>query len=404
MKIIVCTSFFPTREHPDVPKFVQDQVSAIRKARPGLDITVLCPAFGENNTPIAHEYPVEFFNYFWPRHSQKLAGSGMMPALKANHLLWVQVPFLFVCQFFALLKLTRKQRPDYIYAHWFTPQGINAGLVGKITKTPFVFTSHSSDVMVWKAVPFLGKRIVGYFVRSASAVSVVSSRSLAKVQHFFSKSEWLEVNDKVHIIPMGVSIQNKRHAKKKAKKITNILFIGRLVEKKGVSFLIEAFSIVSSRLGENLTLTIAGDGELKSSLEEMVARLDLSNNVRFVGFVSGKEKENLLETADILVVPSIITASGDAEGLPVSLLEGLAAGKLCIATDESGADDIIADGGNGFMVKGGDTPALAKSLEKVIALDDKERQNVQSNALKLSKNFSWEVIANKHLDLLFPDV
>jgi glycosyltransferase involved in cell wall biosynthesis len=103
-------------------------------------------------------------------------------------------------------------------------------------------------------------------------------------------------------------------------------------------------------------------------------------------------------------VPSIITDSGDAEGLPVSLMEGLAYGKVCIATNESGADDILIDGKDGFLLPQKDVDGLSAALVRAARLTPTERQAMTTAAQATAQQFSWPTIARQHYDFLFKDL
>ena len=115
-----------------------------------------------------------------------------------------------------------------------------------------------------------------------------------------------------------------------------------------------------------------------------------------LGHVSGEAKRGYLQGADVLVLPSIVTAHGDAEGLPAVLLEGLAAGQLCIASDASGADEVLTDGEDGFLVPAGDAAALVAALGTVLALDPMAREAISERALGRAQAFDWPVIAQAH--------
>ena len=107
VKILVPVSFFPRSQDDRVPRFVEDQVQAFLREDSRLEITVLVPHHGD--TPRAEEregYRVVRFHYFWPRRLERLAGAGIVPALKACPALLVQVPFLFVAEFVAHLVVT----------------------------------------------------------------------------------------------------------------------------------------------------------------------------------------------------------------------------------------------------------------------------------------------------------
>lgn len=404
--ILVVASTFPASNTDPVPAFVKDQVIALKRRYLNLTMIVLCPHDKGSNTKsfTRHEHYDEYrFHYFWPFAAEKLVGRGIMPALKANPLKYLLIPFLFFAEFWALLMLARRLKPDVIYAHWFTPQAIIARWVGVFTRTPFVFTTHAADVDVWNKIPVIGPRIVRSNALSARAITAVSTRSMNKLERFFSQEQWAILREKAAIIPMGVSLPDALYSGNGlAKKQKAILFVGRLAEKKGVQYLLPAFAQAQPQLAD-YRLIIAGDGPWLQRLQKQAAELELNDSVSFPGFVSGNDKSSLINSADIYAVPSIITSSGDAEGLPVSLMEGLAYGKICIASNESGADDILTDGSDGILVPQKDVDALANALVQAAHLDAQQKAAVQKAAQHTARQFDWTLIAQKHYDFLFKE-
>ncbi len=319
-KIILSTSFFPTGQQSKVPAFVKEQVEALINEYPDLQITVLTPHSTVSSTRSEVQrvalsgYRVVRFYYFWPHRLQCFGDDGILPSIKRNPFFLFILPLLFGAQFFALLKLCRQQRPDLIYSHWFTPQGVTGQLVSWVTGIPHVFTSHSTDIQVWNKVPLLGPALVRCLIPKACGISVVSEQTKQKLKIFFGKKQWLALKKKVRIIPMGLNYSRfqpvdtvtKESLKKQlgfADK-TVLLFVGRLVEKKGVSYLLAAFAqLVKSH--STLCLVIAGDGPLQAKLQQLALKLGISEDVHFPGFVSGKVKQNYLGSSDMLILPSI---------------------------------------------------------------------------------------------------
>lgn len=404
--ILVLVSTFPARADDDVPAFVRDQIIAIKQQRPDIKFDVLAPHDQRSNTVNYSEqeaYTEYRFHYFWPHRFEKLAGHSIMPALKENKLNYLLIPFLFIGELIATFRFVVKNKPDEIYAHWFTLQGFVACLVGLVTRTPYLYTTHASDVAVWKKIPILGGPIVRFSSHRARKITAVSLRSMAKLEQFFNADNWQKIEPKTEIIPMGVEIDSteptesvevlKRRYGLEGK--TVLFFMGRLAHKKGVSYLIEAFS----KLNEpDLQLVIAGDGQLRQSLENQAAKLDIKDRVTFTGYLSGGQKQNYLALADLMVLPSIITDDGDAEGLPVVFMEALAAGKIAIATNESGADNIIKDGVSGYLLPHKDSQLLLEKIQAALALPKDDRIQMQTAARKVSKQFDWRVVAKDHIE------
>jgi glycosyltransferase involved in cell wall biosynthesis len=407
-RVLVLASTFPASDGDPVPAFVKDQVVALSRTHPELEFHVLAPHDRRSATADVthHEHYTEHrFHYAWPRRLEQLAGRGIMPALRASPVLYLVVPALFFAEFRATRRLVRELEPSLVYAHWFTPQAIVAGWVSASHAVPFSYTTHASDVSVWSRIPWIGPRIVRSTTRRASAISAVSSRTKAKLVAFIGDSE----GRRVRIIPMGVHTMPRELSEgdRRAARVRLVLgdervclFIGRLVEKKGVEYLLEAVAHASS----SWTLLIAGDGPLRAELETRVAELGLGERVRFLGFVAAAEKADAFAAADALVVPSVVSADGDAEGLPVALLEGLAAGLPCIATRESGADDILDDRENGFLCASRDPAAITHLLDEIAGMPSAQLSRMKAAARELAVSFAWPGVAEQHYQHLFREV
>jgi glycosyltransferase involved in cell wall biosynthesis len=150
------------------------------------------------------------------------------------------------------------------------------------------------------------------------------------------------------------------------KDVKVILFIGRLVEFKGVEYLIRAFKQVESVHG-GVTLLIAGDGPLRAQLETLSRTLGVKNAF-FLGQVTDLQKAYLLNRSSIVVVPSIVTKKiGEGSG-PITVLEALSAGKPVVGSTALGGTAVfIQNGINGFIVPEKDANALAEKIEWLLA-------------------------------------
>jgi glycosyltransferase involved in cell wall biosynthesis len=147
--------------------------------------------------------------------------------------------------------------------------------------------------------------------------------------------------------------------------------VGRLVEKKGFRYLIEA----ASRLGEDggsSQIVIAGDGELRDELESEAQRLGVSDTVRFAGARPPDEIRDMLEQAAVLAMPCVVAADGDRDSMPVVVKEALAMEILVVASDEVGLPEAVRPPW-GRLVPPRDSAALAEALKEVLALPAQER-------------------------------
>lgn len=401
-KIVVFSSTFPSSDHDPVPAFVKDQVIWLKKLYPDLEIDVLAPHNAYSNTRpyTKHRYFNEYrFHYFWPFKWERLVGRGIQPSLKQNKLLYFELPFLFICEFIALLRYVRKHQPNLIFSWWFTPQGIVGALVAKLTRTEFTFDSQASDVIVLKRVPF-AKKIVAAVCKRAYAYTVPSKQTADKLMYFSTDKNRTEIEKKLHIIPLGTSAVAPKPAKvtklKKKYQLTNktvILFVGRLVRRKGVDLLIDAFSELA-KSDNSLKLIIAGDGQDKKSLEKQVNRLGLSSKVSFTGYVLGDDKYALLSLANVVALPS--RNEGDfAEGLPVVFMEAVNYGKVTVVSNVTGAHEAVIDGENGFIFKQNSVKELEDKLKSAISIAQMDDKKFYKSVDVLAKKFEWATVTER---------
>lgn len=412
MKLLITTSTLPVSDSDETPAFVREQAISLAKLYPQLEIVVHAPHNHYSRTSeriTGNDYYEEVrFHYFWPFRFELLTGRGILPALSANPLLYAQIPFLFLFQIFSLWRLARRTRPDLLYAHWFTPQAISTALVSKVTGVPFVFTTHASDVAVLAGKP-LGRKLVRWVCRKARAYTAVSERTADKLKRFFGPAEWeAEFSEKLAIIPMGVNLDTLSREAVDANRVRQqhglderpiVLYLGRLARKKGVEYLLDAVSRLPPELRDGVQVVIAGDGQIRGELEARAAALGL-RNVVFTGYVSGIDKTGLLALADFLCLPSVIDRRGDSEGFPVVLMEGLAAGKIVLASDVSGAETLLQDGETGFLFPQQSASELSAALARALATTDEDAARYRRNSRRLSTRFDWSVVAAEHYRLL----
>jgi glycosyltransferase involved in cell wall biosynthesis len=225
---------------------------------------------------------------------------------------------------------------------------------------------------------------------------------------FFDENKWEEVSPKVKVIPMGVDIskfskpRKDKYALKKEYGLdekTVILFIGRLARIKGVEYLLQAFDKLAHK-NNNLHLIIAGDGWIKKELEKQVKNFSLKKKVDFTGYISGDLKQDYFHLSDMVVVPSITNRDGDGEGLPVVIMESLAAGKICIASDASNAGVVIENKVNGYIVPEKDVDGLAHSIDAASSLKSGELKGLQQAAMDSSVALDWNAVAEQHIQHL----
>ncbi len=399
VRALVISTTFPRWENDTKPQFVYEFSKILGKE---FEIVVLAPhCEGAKKFELMDGMKVFRFSYFHPIRYQKLAyGDGILPNISNSNLAKIQVPFLFIFELINAIRVIRNEKIDLVCSHWLVPQGFVGAVCKALFGTTHLLTIHAADIFGLERLPF--KRKIGNFiVQNSDGINVVSSYIGERLLNLVSPELKDGIRQKLSIIPMGVHTKSirinadKDQLRNKYKLFSkkNILFIGRFSEKKGIIYLIRAMPLVLSKVND-VCFILCGDGHLRSKIEHIVDCMDLRSHVIFTGYITNEEKNDYLGLADILVVPSIVTDLGDTEGLPVVILEGLAAGKAIITSDVSGIHDVIIDGYNGLLMEQKNSEILANKI--LYLLDDTRLlECLSKNALDSSPNYDWDVIGNK---------
>lgn len=259
-----------------------------------------------------------------------------------------------------LLHDLARLQPALIHAH-FGRDGVNALPLQARLGLPLVVTFHGWDAtqrVDWRAGPLAwdyGRRRLRLAERARTLIAVSD--------HIHERLLGLGFPaERIRTHRIGVDLA--RFAPGPAEdRAPVVLGIGRFVEKKGFRYLIEAMAGVQRRLPE-AELVLIGSGPLAEEHQRQAARL--LRRVRFTGPCTPGQVTDWMRRARVLAVPSVTSASGDTEGLPTVLVEGLAAGLPAVGTRHAGIPEAIRDGESGYLVAERDTGALARRLLDVL--------------------------------------
>ena len=389
--LLVLTSTFPKSLDDTTPPFV---FQLCRHLLPQFDVTVLTPATrNAPETDALQGIKVRRFHYFWPRSLERLADGAMLENLGRSPWLYLQAPFVVLFELVAALRLARAMRPDVIHAHWFVPPGIVAVLVGQILRIPVVVTAHGADVygLRGRLLDALRKAVAS----RCEAVTVVSRDMAAALPQVTSRR-----GERPKVMPMGVDAQRFSKAPARCEGSEQIvLFVGRLAKKKGVDYLIRAFPDVLAR-HPNARLVVVGDGPCRGELEALSSHLQLGDRVRFAGAQPPAALPRLYRASGVFVLPSVVAMSGDTDGLPVVLLEAMAAGCPLVGSAVGGIPDVMINGRTGLLVEPGEPPALAAAINQVL---DSPAEASRMGALAqrwARRKFDWRQVARGYAGVL----
>ncbi|MGB2879243.1 MAG: glycosyltransferase [Candidatus Omnitrophota bacterium] len=390
-KILIVTSTFPgNREDPVTTRFVFDHAVALGDF---YNVYVLAPhspgaALSEEISGIK----VRRFRYFFPTKLEKLTtGEGILANIRKNKLLVLLVPLLFLSEILSVRRLVRKEGISVVNSHWIVPQGLAVALLKNTLKVRHVCTVHAAGIFALKRWGGAGKKLSRFIIRRTDIVVPVSAYIKLTIDGVAG------VGYNYKIIPMG--FDSRRFAaqagegpalrRENSRDKLRLLFVGRIVEKKGLNYLLDAMRILKDK-ELDVSLAVAGGGPLEDRMKSYASSSGVKDEVDFLGWTHNEKVPELLRSADITVVPSIVDSKGETEGMPVVVLESMAMGRPVLASRISGIPDIVKDGVNGWLVEPASAIALAEKIEE-ICKSDLERYS--KSAKEISLKYAYKEVS-----------
>lgn len=290
-------------------------------------------------------------------------------------------------------RVARATRSDIVHAHWVIPSGvIAAALPGR---RPLVISLHGSDVFVAEK-----HRVAGLTARAAFARAAWVTACSADLR---DRAVALGARaDRISVVPYGVDTSrfapSSAHRAEVRRRLgipadaPLVLAFGRLVEKKGFAYLVDATASLAHRY-PTVRVVIAGDGDLAVPLRERARAAGVADRVLFPGVVTHDAVPGLLAAADVAVAPSIRDDAGNVDGLPNSVLEVLASSTPLVTTLAGGIGAVATDGQNARIVPERDAEALATAITDLLR-DPGHASGMGCRAREaVCRDYSWSRVA-----------
>ncbi len=392
MRVLLTSSTFPLAEEDGIPRFVLDLASELSRR---CEVSALVPASpGVQDVETMQGVLVRRFAYFYPRRLQALAyGRGMRENLRASWLARLQVPFFLSTQLAALHRCLTQQMFDVVNSHWLVPQGLTAALLRRRAPTfRHVLSVHAADVYLLEKLPS-GRAIARFVVDRSDHVFADGSHVRDRLDRL------LFAPSKATLRPMGVRSDLFDSSQQPPSELHfpkgYLVAVGRLVEKKGFKYLLRAMRRVLER-HPGLRLVIIGAGPLSTSLRQEATALGVARAVRFVGRRSHRYVAAAMSGSRAVIVPSIVDANGEADGMPTVVVEALASGSIVIGSAVDGIPDLISPCNNGWLCPPRDADALAATILE--ALDDPNAAALRAAAARSGEAHDWKRVADEYLE------
>ncbi|MBW4621521.1 MAG: glycosyltransferase family 4 protein [Cyanosarcina radialis HA8281-LM2] len=245
----------------------------------------------------------------------------------------------------------------HLHAHFGTVATSVARLAAHFTGIPYTFTAHAKDIFHES----VDREDMTRKLSDAAATVTVSDYNLKYLQANYGSAA-----NRVQRIYNGLDLSRLNYRSPLHRPpLPLILFVGRLIEKKGISVLVEACAQLRD-WGSEFRCQIIGTGSLQTELQQQIQQLNLGSVVEILGPRPQNEVFDRLQQAAAFVAPYVIGADGNRDGLPTVLLEAMALGTPCVATDVTGIPEIVRHRETGLLVPQRDVEALATALKRLL--------------------------------------
>ena len=274
---------------------------------------------------------------------------------------------------------------QHIHAHFGTNSTEVVMLAHLLGGPSYSFTVHGPEEFDKTTFLYLKEKI-----HHAAFVVGISSYTRSQLYRWADYSDW----QKIHVVHCGLEPSFYDVQPQPIKESPRLVCVGRICEQKGQLLLVNAFNLLAKK-GISFELVLAGDGEMRGEIENLIAKYGLKKHITITGWISSEQVREQILAARALVLPSF------AEGLPVVIMEALALRRPVLTTYVAGIPELVRNGVSGWLFPAGDVEELARVLEEFLAAPIEqlekmgnagyervlERHSIDTEAVKLSHLF-----------------
>jgi glycosyltransferase involved in cell wall biosynthesis len=385
MRILHIVTAFPRQPDDVIAPWLVEMLLHLR-AR-GHAVEVFTSAYKGSPGQEFAGIPVHRFRYFLRRWENLTHEETAPDRMKRSVLYRIMPVFFLAAGAVAVWRLCKRERYDLIHVHWPFPLAVWGWFARRACGAHIVTTFYGIELRwVKQSMPLL-KRFLAWSAEQSDRVVAISEYTAREIRQLTPVP--------VEVIPYTVGLE--RMPERPPRRDENgrpfsVLFVGRLIERKGVSCLIRALGRVDDR---RVRALIVGEGPERRRLEELARAEGLAGRVEFWGRVSNERLRDAYAAADAFVLPSVVDSRGDTEGLGVVLLEAMNYRVPVIGSNIGGIPDIVIDGHSGLLVPPNDVGALAEAIRRLVGSPELARALGEAGYRHLRQRFSWETIIDR---------
>ena len=408
MKICMLTSSYPKYPGETTAPFIEEIAAGL--VRRGHTVHVVAPFHRDvRREAIERGVHLHFFRYS-PNESLNIWGyaESLHADVTLRKNILVTAPLALGASFLTVMQLINQASHhtshnnsgntttfDIMHAHWVLPNGVPAAIAAHLNRLPLVISLHGSDI-------FLAERNAPLSLTATSALRAAGGITACSGD---LRERALRLGARTHnfdVVPYEVDPTAFRPDPSNATFVRAelglapdtplIVTIGRLVYKKGLTYLLDAFPKIHQQ-HPHAALIIAGYGDLRETLEQQAHALGVASHVYFPGKLERERAARYISAADVYTIPSIRDQDGNVDGLPNVLLEGMGAGRPIVASRVAGIPEVIDDGVHGLLVPERDAAALASAITQLLGNRDFAHRLGAAARQRIEQELTWDATA-----------
>ncbi len=381
--ILVITSTYPRHEEDYAVPWMREIHRQLKDE--GHKITVLAPSYKGLRSHSLDGIDVIRYRYA-PAPIERLTHEeGATYKVRKAYMQLLAIPYIIMgCLAAAWLALRGKY--DIIHVHWPFPHGLMGQCARFVSGAPLVVMSHGAEFSLARRkrwiIPFLRQSLRAADLRIANSSD--TARMVSRCCHM-----------RCETLPYGTTVKAKLTEASASVSDTTprVLFTGRLIERKGLKYLLQAVPRILARTPAKFIIT--GDGDQRAQLESQCQEMDLQDHVEFLGFVSTEQLAKEYDQCRLWVNPGIYDSWGDAEGLGIGSIEAYSYYKPVVASRVGGIPDTIINGKTGYLVPQKDPAALADAITDLLLSPAKCERFGRAGFEFAKHKFSWTRIVGE---------
>jgi len=350
----------------------------------GYEVDVLAPSYKGLRSHVVGGVPVFRFRYFFASRETLTHDQGAPNKIRGSVLFKLLFfPYLFFGAL-AAMRLARNREYDFIHCHWPFPHGLMGWAACRAARNRPALVLHFHGACLLLAAKFKPiAPLLRFCIRRAQGVVSNSSFTAGLVEKL------MPLPFPQRVIAFGSPLKGDplpppRHP------VKIILTVGRVVERKGIVYLLRALPLIAAQVDAKLAIVGKGDPKVEADLRRVTEELRLGERVVFAGKVSEEDLIRWYRDCDVFCLPAIVDSQGETEGLGVVLLEALTYARPVAASDVGGIPDIIRHGQTGLLCPQKDPEALARVILELLKDPERAEKLGRQGRELVEREFSWE--------------